>query len=247
MYNLLIALGVGAAAFGLGALGGQWYYGFAPAMLVMPVVYFVLARRSGKQLEALMQRAMGELQDQRVDAAKATIQSGYSLGRWQFLIEKQINAQLGALEYMQGNKKAARGLLEKAWVRNWQAQGMLAVLDARAKKHDEGLKRFEKATFLGKKEPVMWALWVWLLLDAKRTEDAQRKIAEAVTTCEANKNLKELQSAIANDKVKRFKWGKVFGQSWYQFFPDQIPRQRGVQPANHPGMRGRKTYPHPRR
>ncbi|HJN73309.1 MAG TPA: hypothetical protein QGF58_05175 [Myxococcota bacterium] len=247
MYNLLIALGVGVLAFGLGTLGGKWLYGFAPAMLVAPAVYFFLARRSGKQLEAIMAKAMNELQDGRVKVAKETIASGYPLGKWQFLISKQIHAQLGALEYIQKNYKQARPLLEKAWSRNWQAQGMLAVIDARDKKHDEAIARFEKATFLGKKEPVMWALWVWLLLDAKRVEAAMKKAAEAVETCESNKTLKELQAAIANDKMKRFKWGKVFGQSWYQFFPDQVPVQRGASPANHPNMRGRKTYPHPRR
>ena len=247
MYNLLISLGVGAAAFGLGALGGKWVYGFAPAMLVAPVVFFFLARRSGKQLEAIMAKAMVELQDGRAKAAKDAIKSGYPIGKWQFLVEKQINAQLGALEYVQRNYRAARPLLEKAWSRNWQAQGMLAVIDARDKKHDEAIARLDKASFLGKKEPVMWALWVWLLLDAKQTVEAQRKVAQAVNDCESNKTLKELQSAIANDKMKRFKWGKVFGQAWYQFFPEQVPVQRGQSAANHPSMRGRKTFPAPRR
>lgn len=245
MYNLLITLGLAAVAFGLGALGGQWYYGFAPAMLVAPAAYFFLARRSGKQLEAVMAKAMDDLQKGRLEAARETITKGYALGKWQFLVEKQIHAQLGALEYIQRNYKKARPLLEASWSRNWQAMGMLAVMDAKQGKHDAAIERFDKASLLAKKEPIMWGVAVWLLLDAKRTDDAMRKAAEGVEALDGNAKLKELQAAIANKKVKRFKWGKVFGQGWYQFFPEQVPQQRG-QAANQQNPHGRKTFPAPR-
>lgn len=246
MYNLLITLGLAAIAFGLGTLGGQWYYGFAPALIVAPAAYFFLARRSGKQLEAIMAKAMTELQAGRLENARATITAGYEIGKWQFLVEKQINAQLGALEYIQRNYKKARPLLESSWNRNWQAMGMLSILDARAGKHDQGIERFDKASLLAKKEPLMWGVSVWLLLEAGRTDDAMRKAAEAVEALDGNAKLKDLQAAIANKKIKRFKWGKVFGQGWYQFFPEQVPMQRGQRGANQPDMRGRKTFPPPR-
>ncbi len=248
MYNLLISLGVAGLAFGIGAAMGQWVYGFAPAMLVLPVVYFLLARRTGQQLEVIMTRAGAELQAGRLKPAREIIETGYALGPWQFLITQQIHAQLGALEFMQRNYKQARPLLEKAWKRNWQAQGMLGILDARAGKHDEALVRLGKASLLAKREPLYWALTCWLLLDAKRVDEAQRKVVEGLETVENSKSLKELQTAIANDKLKRFRWDRAFGQTWYQFFPEQAQAQaqRG-QAANDPRMRNRKTFPQPRR
>ena len=245
MYNLLIALGVSLLAFSLGALTGEWYYGIAPALLVGLPLYFVLMRRTGKQVEAIMATAVSQLQTGRVKEAKATIESARPLGRWQFLIEAQIDGQLGTLEYMQRNWKAARPLLEKAWARNWQAMAMLAVLDHKDKKLDAGLARMEKAELLAKKEPLFWGIQAYLLLKAKRTEDAQRKVAEGLESVEATKPLKELQTAVANDKMRRFDWGKTFGQGWYQFFPDQYPQptagRQGV-----PQQRNRKSFPQPR-
>jgi tetratricopeptide (TPR) repeat protein len=249
MYNLLISLAVAGLAFGVGAAMGQWVYGFAPAMLVLPVVYFLLARRTGQQLEAIMTRAGVELQAGRLKQARDIIETGYALGKWQFLIEQQIHAQLGALEFMQRRYKQARPLLEKAWKRNWQAQGMLAILDARSGKHDEAFARLDKAALLAKREPMYWGLTCWLLLDAKRVDDAQRKVVEGLETVENSKALKELQTAIANDKMKRFRWDRAFGQGWYQFFPEQAQagQTRGGPAANDPRMRGRKTFPQPRR
>ena len=242
MYNLLISLGFASIAFLLGLAGGQWYYGFAPALIVFPIVYFFLARRTGKQVETIMAKAMNELQTQRIDAAKATIQSALPLGRWQFLVGQQIWAQLGALEYVQRNPKGARVALEKAWSRNWQAQAMLGVLDAKKGEHAAGIKRLEKARLLARKEPVYWGVLTWLHLRNKDPDKAMAAVKEGIDLTDGSKPLKELDVAIANDRVKRFKWDKAFGQSWYQFFPEQMPMQRMQQSAN----KGRKTFPQPR-
>jgi hypothetical protein len=242
MYNLLISLGVASVAFLLGFAGGQWYYGFAPALIVFPVVYFLLARRTGKQVEAIMAKAMSELQTQRMDAAKETMRSALVLGRWQFLVGQQIYAQMGALEYVQRKPKAAREHLEKAWSRNWQAQAMLAVLDAKKGDHPAGIKRLGKARLFARKEPVFWGILSWLHLRNKDPDTAMTTVKEGIDVTDGAKPLKELDAAIANDRVKRFKWDKVFGQSWYQFFPEQMPMQRMQAAAN----KGRKTFPQPR-
>ena len=59
MYNLLIALAAGSAAF----MGG-WLFvntvvsGIIPGTLVLFITYFMLARRTGRKLQALMEQAM---------------------------------------------------------------------------------------------------------------------------------------------------------------------------------------------
>ena len=242
MFNLLISLGVAALAFLLGFLGGQWYYGFAPALIVWPVVYFLLARRTGKQVERIMQKAMVELQSQRIDQAKETIKSALPLGRWQFLVRQQIYAQLGALEYVQRRPKEAAAYLELAWSRNWQAQAMLAILDAKKGEHAVGVKRLEKAKLFGRKEPVLYGILSWLHLRNKDSDAAMAILKEGIEVTDGSGPLKELLAAVANDRVKRFKWDKVFGQTWYQFFPEQMPMQQLQQQA----QAGRKTFPQPK-
>lgn len=260
MYNLLITLGVSAAVFALGALAGKWTYGVAPALLAAPAVYFVLARRSGRQLEQIFGRAMAQLQERQVDEAKATIRSAWPLARWQFLVGAQISAQLGSLEYLQRNFSAARPLLEAAWTRNWQAMGMLAVLDLREGQPARALTRLPQGEWFGRKEPLFWGLRAWVMLEAGDRDGALRVLADGSTATENAEPLRELRAALANDRMKGFRWDRVFGHGWYQFFPDQIP---GAAPASGPSAaqvqrvvgqdvpaamrRGGKTWPQPKR
>lgn len=286
MYNLLIALAIGAAGFSLGALSGDWYYGLFPSMLAFGIAYFLLARRSTKQLEAIsmeiqsdfqkLQAEMEKLaskpptsmrqakalqtqakgmQDQAVEAALEKFASALPLGKWQFLIERQIRSQMGALEYARQDFVAAREHLERAWVRNWQAMAMLACIDVRDGDTAAALARFEKAQLLGKRESLMWAVYIFVLLEAKDRDGAMQAIAEARKILPESDSLKALQQAIANDKMGRFKWDRTFGQAWYQFFPEQaVNAQRPGGPGAPSGaprppghLRGGKTFPHPRR
>ncbi|MCB9758788.1 MAG: hypothetical protein H6739_03030 [Alphaproteobacteria bacterium] len=249
MYNLLIALAAAAAAFGLGALAGQWVYGVVPALLVFPVIYFVLARRTGKQLEAVMKEAMEAIQARRIDEGRAILESAMPLGRWQFLVTQQIYAQLGTLEYIQRNFAKARPLLEKTWSRNWQSAGLLAALDMRDKKHDAAIERMEKASTFGRREPLYWALLAFILIDARKADQALLKLSEAQEALPDSAAIKELRSAVANDRLKRFRWAQVFGQGWYQFFPEHVPGATTArqQAAKLGYQRGGKTWPGPRR
>jgi tetratricopeptide (TPR) repeat protein len=248
VYNILIALGISLLAFGVGALGGRWYYGFMPAILMFPPAMFLLSRRTGKQLEAVMKQVQERLMRQDVRGAREILEGGLPLGKWQLLVAEQIYAQLGALEFVQRNYKAARPLLEKAWKRNWQAQGMLALLDARDGEHAAGVARLEKAKFLGKRDPLMWALLIHLQLEQSDTDGALASAGEALKVLPESKALKELQGAIANDRVKKFKWDKQFGDAWLQFFPEEA-YQRAVRANKQQLIQARRGMgaPPPRR
>ncbi len=246
MINLLLAFIAGAIAFGLGTVAGSWTYGFVPAMLVFPLVYFLLARRIGRKLEAIMKDAGEDLQGGSVEPARRRLEAARSLARWQFLIDQQINAQLGAIEYFSRNYKAARPLLQKTWNRNWQALGMLAALELRSNHKDLAVEHMEKAARYGRKDATMWGLYAYALLEAGKRDKAMSTVSDGLKVLDGNGALKELKQAIANDRVKKFKWGKSFGQSWYSFWPEQIPKKQ-LQAAQQSQMRGRKSFPQPRR
>ena len=162
---------------------------------------------------------------QDIKAARAELEAALPLGKWQILITQQIYAQLGGLEFIQRNYKAARPLLDKAWTRNWQAQGMLASLDAREGKVEEGIERLTKAKLLAKKEPLMWALLAYFQLEAGQRDAALATLNESQKFVPDAKALKELKAAVANDRMKKFKWDKHFGEPWFQFFPEQAFRR----------------------
>jgi len=225
MYNILIASAIAAVAFGLGALGGRWYYGVAPAMLVLPVAWMLLARRTGQALEAHMKVVQESLMRQDIKSARAELEKALPLGKWQILVTQQIYAQMGGLEFIQRNYKAARSLLEKGWKRNWQAQGMLASIDARDGNVDEGIERLVKAKFLAKKEPLMWGLLTYFQLQAGRRDEALATVNDSLNAVPDSKALKDLKTAIANDRMKKYKWDKHFGEAWFQFFPEEAFRR----------------------
>ena len=55
MYNLLISLAIASAFFALGwGVAGSLVAGFIPAMIAFGIAYFLLGRRTLRQLQALM-------------------------------------------------------------------------------------------------------------------------------------------------------------------------------------------------
>ena len=242
MINLFIALGSAAAAFILGmAVGGHWIAGFLPALLVVIIVYFLLARRTSTKLQALMELAGKAIQRQKLDEARRVLEAGRPLGRWQFLVEGQIEAQLGALAYLERDWARARTHLLKAFSRNWMAQGMLAAMDYREKQASVGLERLEKASGFAKKEALFWGLYAYILVETKQQDKALEVLARGLKVMPDNNGLKGLQQAISN-KRRKLKMGSLFGNNWYTFFPEQFPVRRYQNAA----QQGR-GFPQPRR
>ncbi len=273
MYNLLIAIGASLILLAVGwAVVGNVIAGIIPALIGLGVVYFLLARRTGQQLQAIMNLAMAEfqalqevaaptsqaeaqrlrdLQLSKIKAGKAILETGFALSKWQFLVKEQLHAQIGAIEYMQMNWAPAREQLLQAWSRNWQAQGMLACIDHREKKHDEALSRMEGAKGGGDKDPLYWALYAWLADKGGKKDVALRVANEGVKKNEGSTALKALATALANKRPISI---EAFAPGWYQFFPDQSPQYLDAQSANKRAQqqapnvrRGGYTFPHPRR
>lgn len=239
MINLVIAIGIAVATFLLGWLVAGWIAGFIPALLALGIAYVLLARRTGNSLQAVMDQVMAALKKQRVGEAKALLESARALGRWQFLVEAQVDGQLGALAYLEKDWAKARRYLSKAWTRNWQAQGMIAALDFREGKVDAALQRLKKSEGPGKKEAVFWGLWTYLLMEDGRRDEALSVLARGLKQLPSSEPLKALHQSVSNDRKIRM---KVFGPAWYSFFPEQIPIQRMA--AQAPRGRG---FPQPRR
>jgi tetratricopeptide (TPR) repeat protein len=242
MINLLIAIVSATAAFLVGMLvAGHWIAGFLPGILVLFILYFVLARRTSNQLQAIMETAGKAIQRQKVDEARRILETARPLGRWQFMVEGQIEAQLGALAYLERDWKRARAHLDKAFSRNWMAQGMLASMDLREKNAEKGVERMEKASSFAKKESLYWGLYAYILAESKQQDQALEVLARGLKVMPDNEGLKGLQKAISN-KRRKLKMGSLFGNQWYTFFPEQFPVRRYQNAA----MQGR-GFPQPRR
>jgi tetratricopeptide (TPR) repeat protein len=239
MYNLLIAIAIASAVYAAVAWWTGWLAGILPGAIAFGVAYVLLARRSGRKLEAIFKRAMKELEGRRVDQGRKILEEGFALGRWQFLVAAQIHAQLGSIDYLKGDYKSARKHLERAWSRNWQAKAMLAAIDHREGNHAKALEQLEKIKSVGAKEALYWGLFAYIATEAGDDDKALKVLDQGVQQLPSSDSLKNMANQVRNKKKVKM---KPFAPGWYQFFPEQIPKEMLMQ-AQRPG----KTYPQPRR
>lgn len=223
MYNLLISIAIGvviAVALALGTEFGLVAAVF-PGVLAATIAYFLLARRSWKKLEAIMETVQREVQTQKIDKAIQTLQGGFALAPWQFLVAAQLHSNIGMLLYIRQDLEAALPHLEKSFSRHWIAQGMLGV--ARYRKRDlEGMKKvFDQAVKSNKKEGVLWSTYAWILEKEARHEDAIRVLSRAVAANGSDEKLKTSLQALQNGK--KLKLGKLYGEQWFQFLLERPP------------------------
>ncbi|MFW5966227.1 MAG: tetratricopeptide repeat protein [Persicimonas sp.] len=228
MYNLLIALGVGAVttlALGFLVGGGSFsvLYGIIPGIIAAVVTYIFLARRTMKQVQALAQTAQQQLQNQNTDRAVEILKSGYPLGKWQFFVKSQIDAQIGTILYVSKNLDQAESYLKNAFAKNWTAQGMLGVLYYKRRKFDEMEEVFEQAVQANKKQALLWNLYAYCLWKSKQRDKAIDVLNRALDKLDGYKQTERNLKALKNGrKMKMRSWNQL----WYQFHLDRMPQQR---------------------
>ena len=259
MYNLLLALGAAVVAFFLGFFVSGWIAGFVPALFALVLVYFLLARRTQKQLEARLAAVMPAMQAGNLDEVRGILTSALPLGRWQFLVSAQIESQLGQVDYLDGirlkmMKQAtntterfarARTHLVKAWSRDWRAYAVLAAIHHREGRVDDALAALVRVKGPAKAEPIYWALHAFVLNEAKRRDEALQVLGEGLKENPKSKGLLAMQEALSNRKRPQM---ADFGEPWFTFFPEDIPREKMMEMANaQMPKRSPKTYPMPRR
>ncbi len=223
MYNLLIAIAAGVAVSLALALGTNLGLAAAifPGVLATTIAYFVLMRRSWKKLEAVFEAMQREVQAQKFERAIQTLQGGFALAPWQFLVASQLHSNIGILHYLKSEMDAALPHLEKSFSKNWVARGMLGA--ARYRKHDlDGtLRVLDDAVKSNKKEGVLWSLYAWILEKEGRHEQAIALLGRAVSTNGSDEKLKTSLQALQNGK--KLKLGKLYAEQWFQFMLERPP------------------------
>ena len=242
MYNLIIALVIACTAFALGmSITGILVAGFVPGAIALLIAYFLLARRTGNQFRVVAERAAEEFQNGRFEPGLRLMESCLDLSKWQFGIAGQVHGQIGMLMYMQRKWPEARAHLAKAWGRDWRARSMLAALEHRQGNKEKALERMDELKGHGGKDPVFWALYAYFAVESKKRDLALAMINEGLKKCENSPGPMGLQKAIANKKKLKM---KAFAPTWYQYFPEQMPRS--MMQANAQQHRG-MSIPQPRR
>ncbi len=261
MYNVAIALGASVAVFVLGWAVSGWIAGIVPALITLGVAYVLLARRTGKQVETIFTRAMTLLQAGDVDGGRAAIMEALPLSRWQFLVKEQVYSQLGQLDYQQacgsllehkytrdvgkkaiGEAKLREALeeLSQAWSRDWRAQTIRALCLHRLNRFDEIQPVMAKAEGGGASEPLYWGVWAWMVNEQKKRDEALQLIGKGLVASPKAKPLLAMQEAFTTTRRPDM---EVFGEPWYAFMPDEIPKERLMEMAQAQAKAAGKPIP----
>lgn len=225
MINVLIGLALSLAVyFGLELGAGL---GLVPSVLAAlasgTLVYVLLARRSNQQLQARMQAVEAALGAQDFDGAIALLEAAREIGRWQFLVNKLIDGQVGTILYAyKQNIEQSRPYLEKALGQNWHAKAMLAASYFKQRDYAAMTETFEKALKSNKKAPMLWAAFAWCEAARGRRDEALAILERGLAENAGEERLK--QNLIALQSKKRMNM-KGFTPDWWILHLEKPPTQ----------------------
>lgn len=232
MYNLLIALVVGVVVtVAIKLAGFAIWAGLVPGTIAFLGTYFLLARRTGQQIQKITSEAQVELSSVppnererklRVDKAIKLLESALVYEKWQFLIGPELHAQIAMIKYMTGDLEGAERNFKKSSPRNGLALAMEGALKYRKKDFAGMEKSFEAATKAQKKEPMIWAAYAWCVLQQKDKDKALKILARAVETNPSDEKLKNSLAQLQNDKKLKM---KPYEPLWWQFGLEAPPMQ----------------------
>lgn len=216
MYNLLVSLATGVAVFLIikFAFGLSLLVSLLSAIPVFTAVYFLIARYVMKQVMAIMEAANKDLQGQRVEKALREMQNAFRYGKWQFYVTGQVNSQIGVIYYMKRDFSTAFPYLEKSFVRNWVAMGMLGVSYMKRNKKEKMILTFEKAVRWSPKESLLWNLYAYCLNETGDIGKAKEVLAKGLKKLPGDERTRHNYEALQEGKKMKM---RNYGDMWLQF------------------------------
>jgi tetratricopeptide (TPR) repeat protein len=236
MINLALSFAAAIAAFLLFRLTFTNTIGaLFPALVAFVAAYVLLARRTMKQLEALMAQVQRELQARKPERALELLKGAFPLARWQFLVEGQLHGQIGSLLYVQKKFDESEPHLAKSYVKIWPARAMLAAQHFRRKQWAEMERVFEEAVKSNKKEALLFAVYAWCQDKRGEAKKAVEVLQRGVTENPSDEKLKVMLQRAQNDKrLKMDAWG----EQWWQFWLETPPMMQQQGFSGGRGIRG---------
>jgi len=210
MYNLFVSIGAALVVFVIIKLATpfSWTLSLLLAMPVFLLAYFLVARHVMKKVMAIMESANRDLQAQRVEKAVRELQTAHRFGKWQFY------SQIGVIYYVKRDFTNAFTYLEKSFVKNWVAMGMLAIIYMKRNKKDKMLQTFEKAVRWSPKESLLWSLYAYCVNEGGDAGKAKEILSRGLKKLSGDERITHNLDALnAGKKMKM----RSYGDMWLQF------------------------------
>jgi hypothetical protein len=225
MLNVLTSLAIGVAVTLALYLPHLLRLGEAivPGLIAAIAAMFILGRRVFKEMEAIFNEAGKDLQNQRFDAAIATLKKGLALEKKQFGVRSQIDSQIGMILYLRKDTNGSITHLERSKrLGHWLGVAMLAVAYYKKKDHARMKETFELVTRRAKKQGLAWNLYAYCLAQIGEDKAAQDVLARGDAATSGDKRVKENLLAVQNGKKIKM---RGYADQWYQFHLETPPVQ----------------------
>lgn len=247
MLITVIATAAGLVTFSLAASLFGSVAGVVPAFLVFGLVWVLLSRRVARQVEAMLRPLPALAQERKIEEARKLLQSTRQrFGRWQLLLDGQLAAQIGMLDYALGQFDQALPNLERGRWRNWAALTAIACIHWRRGAKEQAWQALEAAATAGSREVIVYGIWARLKSVDGDVDGALAALARGLVAAPESAFLKDAQRRLANGQPLEV---RTFPPTWFQFFPEDLktePELRGrAQPSSHPGIRRPGSGPGP--
>ncbi len=210
MYSFLISAGLGGATFAVvwRALGYHWGIALGLGLVVAMAVWLAMTWWANKQLEKRLPAIEAALTDQSAELAVELLEDARGLQKWSYPVGLAIDGQLGVIHFAhKQDLEAAQPLLEKAFVKNWQAKAMLAALHYKRKQYDEMEKVFEEAIKANKQVPMLYAAFAWVEARRRRRDEAVAILERGRKEMPDDEDLKRAMGELQSGKrIKMTAW-----------------------------------------
>jgi predicted Zn-dependent protease len=216
MYNLFVSIGAAIAVFLIIKLVTplSWILSLILAMPVFLLAYFLIARYVMKKVMAVMEIANRDLQGQRVEKAIRELQTAHRYGKWQFYVTGQVNSQIGVIYYVKRDFTNAFTYLEKSFVKNWVAMGMLAIIYMKRNKKEKMLETFEKTVRWSPKESLLWSLYAYCVNEGGDSGKAKEILSRGLKKLPGDERITHNLDALKEGKKMKM---RNYGDMWLQF------------------------------
>ena len=228
MYSILLSLFLSLLLGFSGVFLDWWHWGWGIFFTVVLSlgVWVLIARRVGKQIQPAMEQVQRQMQQGHVKLAIQTLEDMLPLGKWVPMLHGQVIAQMGMLEFYQGDKERGVKLLEGASMRNADARLLLGCIRYKAGETERALGILELAAKVSKKHALLHNTYAWMLQKAGKADQAQAVLAAFLkkdkTSAPTKDNMLRLQNKQRMNMAQ-------FDMQWYALGLESPPSQMGVQ------------------
>lgn len=195
------------------------------AFLSFLAINFILGRKILKKTSIIFKSVEKDINAQKFDQAIKKLEDGLSLSKWQFLIKKQIYAQLGIIYYLKKNNEQAKSYLQKGTLRNWIAATMLATIYFKNKDYNKMKKIMDKAIKYSKKEGFLYSLYAYYLTQINEKNKAIEVLIKGTKKAVLDEKLQSNLEALRNGKKIKM---QNYGPLWMQLNIAKMPQ--GIKP-----------------